>query len=129
MTDVKLSTIGERIKYARVHRNLSQRQVAVKVGVDQKTISNMEKNAGFSTPRLEMVARVLGCEYEWVRHGIGEPPEPLDIIIPQPSKKEEIERLNETVADLKQQLGEMKDSLTRLTDIVETLVESKQPRN
>ncbi|NJQ14237.1 helix-turn-helix transcriptional regulator [Streptomyces bohaiensis] len=47
---------GRRIREARLHRNLSQEQLADRVGLDRQTISRTE--VGATSPRLDVILRI-----------------------------------------------------------------------
>lgn len=72
ITDVK--TIAERLKHARLLRNLSQGDLAAKVGVTQSAIGNIESGARRRPRDLVAIAAALHVSPEWLETGKGEEP-------------------------------------------------------
>jgi len=69
------STIGERIRAARVARNLSQDALGDAVGVRGATISRYESDDLRPTlATLEAIADELGASFGWLGAGEGRPP-------------------------------------------------------
>lgn len=65
--------IGERIKQARMQREISQGALAGLVGVAQPTVSQYERGVAVpSTDTLSSLARVLRVSFEWLATGRGE---------------------------------------------------------
>lgn len=53
----KLATLGERLKNLREERGISQREMTIRSGVAQKTISRIEN--GIDSPRLGTFLKLL----------------------------------------------------------------------
>ncbi len=74
-----LRGLGERLRRARLRRNLSQQQLADRAGVNRTTISQYERGASTSTLTLVQVLRALEMLEEWDGF-LPEPgPSPLDL--------------------------------------------------
>lgn len=74
-----LRGLGERLRRARLRRNLSQKQLADRAGIDRTTISQYERGASTSTMTLVQVLRALEMLEEWDSF-LPEPgPSPLDL--------------------------------------------------
>jgi len=56
--------IGENIKRLRLLKNLSRQTVAVRSGVSERTLANLESGKGSSIHTLIVILRTLGQE-EW----------------------------------------------------------------
>lgn len=69
ITDV--NTIGERIKWAREQRGLSQEALAKKAGVSQGTIGNIESGLRKQPRDLLKIARALQASPDWLESGRG----------------------------------------------------------
>jgi transcriptional regulator with XRE-family HTH domain len=64
-------TIGERAKWARERLGLTQEEVAVRAGVSQGTIANLESGLRKKPRELNAIAAALRVEAKWFEHGIG----------------------------------------------------------
>ena len=65
-----MKTIGERIRDRRKEKGLRQSDLAESAGIDQSTISDIEKhNADFSARNLMKIAEALEVTPEWVMRG------------------------------------------------------------
>lgn len=63
-----MSTVGERIRTLRKARGLTQPQLAREVGIDQSTVSDIERGAGFSAEILMRLCDALQASpYEIMR--------------------------------------------------------------
>lgn len=69
ITDV--ITISERLKVAREAVNLTQEQLAVKAGVSQGTIANIEGGVRKNPRELLAIAKAVGVNPEWLKSGKG----------------------------------------------------------
>lgn len=64
-------SIGARVREARKEAKLSQKQLAVKVGMSQPAISELEKGESFGTKYVASIAAVLGINALWLEAGRG----------------------------------------------------------
>ena len=83
-------TIGDRIKKIRLSKNLNQTEFGLKVGLEQRTVSDYER--GISSPgkgRLYLIAEKFGVNPEWLLTGKGEPYKTAEIT---PEDRAKIER-------------------------------------
>ena len=66
----KLKTIGQRVRWARKARGMSQQELADAACLDQTTISSLERD-GIENPRkLGPLADALGVPQAWLRFGV-----------------------------------------------------------
>lgn len=62
--------VGERVKNARVMRELTQEQVANKLGVSSQHISEIERGlSGLSIPSLMEICRILDIDADYILFG------------------------------------------------------------
>ncbi|MDP8212108.1 MAG: helix-turn-helix transcriptional regulator [Candidatus Zapsychrus exili] len=54
--------IGSKLKAKRVQMNLTQLELATKVGVSESYICQIENGKMVSIKKLEQIARVVGCK-------------------------------------------------------------------
>jgi len=60
MSDIALlEMVGSRLKTRRLNRNLTQREVAERAGIDRTTVGEIERGASSSTMTLVRILRVL----------------------------------------------------------------------
>lgn len=64
--------LKDRIKLARKHARLSQKQAAEAAKIDQATISNLETGRHHSSTHLLKIADALGVNYRWLSAGAGD---------------------------------------------------------
>lgn len=66
--------IGERLKYARKYRKMSQDELSGRIGVSRGVITNIELNKVKSPQQIVITAicRVLQIRQEWLLDGEGE---------------------------------------------------------
>lgn len=69
-----LDTMGERLRFARQKRHLTQGQLADKAGMKQPDISKIELGSILQTTGIARLARALSVPAEWLERGDG--PEP-----------------------------------------------------
>lgn len=62
-------SLGERVKSKRLSLNLSQQELAEKVGVSQQTICDIECGNIKKPRRLVEIARALKCSSGWLYDG------------------------------------------------------------
>ncbi|MGT2495036.1 helix-turn-helix domain-containing protein [Cupriavidus basilensis] len=65
-----MKTLGERVRYARKEKRLTQAELAKLVGVSQPMIRKIE--AGSETSKTVALAIALGVRPEWLASGAGE---------------------------------------------------------
>lgn len=63
---------GERIRSLRTAMKWNQVEFAMHLGVDQSTVSDIERGAGFSADLLMRMAEVLGVTPSYVMRGVDE---------------------------------------------------------
>ncbi|RUR69046.1 helix-turn-helix domain-containing protein [Variovorax guangxiensis] len=66
-----VNTIGERIKFARNKRGLTQKTLAEAAGVSTSTIGNLESGAREKPRELNAIARALHASVAWIEAGRG----------------------------------------------------------
>lgn len=64
-----MATPGERIRALRKARGLTQPQLAAEVGIDQSTVSDIERGAGFSAETLMRLADALQSTPQEIMRG------------------------------------------------------------
>ena len=67
----RMSTLAERIKSARNHAKLTQKALALKVGVEQPVISQLETGKNLQSAHLPKIAHVCGVSAIWLSENIG----------------------------------------------------------
>lgn len=67
----RMSTLAERIKSARSHAKLTQKALALKVGVEQPVISQLETGKNLQSVHLPKIAHVCGVNAIWLSENIG----------------------------------------------------------
>lgn len=78
---IRAMSIGDRIRQLREKAGLSQSDLAMKAGVSQGTISQLEKNPNQKTKHLVAIARVLDCSVDWLEKGTGPIERPKKVAI------------------------------------------------
>lgn len=68
---VGMKTLAERIKTARQHANLTQKALALKVGVEQPVISQLETGKNLQSAHLPKIAHICGVSAIWLSDEIG----------------------------------------------------------
>lgn len=66
-----MSTLAERIKTARNHAKLTQKALALKVGVEQPVISQLETGKNLQSAHLPKIAHVCGVNAIWLSENTG----------------------------------------------------------
>lgn len=66
-----MSTLAERIKSARSHAKLTQKALALKVGVEQPVISQLETGKNLQSAHLPKIAHVCQVNAIWLSDNIG----------------------------------------------------------
>ncbi|MEJ5903819.1 helix-turn-helix transcriptional regulator [Pseudomonas kermanshahensis] len=66
-----MTTLAQRIKAARGHAKLTQRALALKVGVEQPVISQLETGKNLQSAHLSKIAHVCGVNSIWLSDEIG----------------------------------------------------------
>lgn len=64
-------TIGERVKRARKHAGLNQRDLAKAIGITQPSLSELERGESRSSAYLIQIASVCGVDASWLATGKG----------------------------------------------------------
>jgi transcriptional regulator with XRE-family HTH domain len=64
-----MGTIGERVRALRKARGLTQPQLASEVGIDQSTVSDIERGKGFSAEILMRLCDALETTAEYIMRG------------------------------------------------------------
>lgn len=64
-----MSAIGDRIKALRKSRKLTQVQLAAAIGIDQSTLSDIERGAGFSALVLVSLCEQLAASAQFIMRG------------------------------------------------------------
>lgn len=64
--DTRLMELKDRIKRARAHAHLTQAELAVKVGMDQTSISNLERGKSQGSNFIAQIASVCGVSAIWL---------------------------------------------------------------
>lgn len=68
------TTRAERLRRIRREHNLTQRRLAVKLGVASSTIANWETGViPISEQSVKRISTYFGVSLEWLRHGTGSP--------------------------------------------------------
>lgn len=70
---VPMNTLAERIKKARKDAGLTQKQLAVKAGVEQPVISQLETGKNLQSAHIAKIAHACGVNAIWLSEGIGLP--------------------------------------------------------
>lgn len=65
-----MTTRSERLKEARLKAGLSQKDVALAVGIKQPSYNYLEKNDNASSTHIAEIARVLNVDPTWLRTGM-----------------------------------------------------------
>jgi SOS-response transcriptional repressor LexA len=66
-----MSTLAERIKSARIHAKLTQKALALKAGVEQPVISQLETGKNLQSAHLSKIAHACGVSAIWLSENIG----------------------------------------------------------
>jgi len=67
-----MSTLAERIKSARIHAKLTQKALALKAGVEQPVISQLETGKNLQSAHLPKIAHACGVSAIWLSENIGQ---------------------------------------------------------
>lgn len=65
-------TIGERVKRARQHAGINQRELAKAIGISQPSLSELERGESRSSAYLVQIASACGIDATWLATGKGE---------------------------------------------------------
>lgn len=65
-----LTTLAERLKYARKDSGLSQSYIEQKTGISQSTYSNLEIGKNLNSSYLPNIAKVLKVDLDWLLTGV-----------------------------------------------------------
>lgn len=69
-----MKTVGQRIRFAREVRGLTQVQLALRLDVKRGAVGNWELDKGVKTENLIAIAKALQCSVDWLATGTGDPP-------------------------------------------------------
>jgi transcriptional regulator with XRE-family HTH domain len=72
-TPKQLKLLGDRVKWRRLARKLTQKELARLVGLTQPTISSLERNESTSSLNIAKLATALQCNALWLETGRGDP--------------------------------------------------------
>lgn len=67
-----MKTLAERLIWARTRKEMSQEELASRVGVSQSTIGNLEAGIRQTARKLPQIANALGVDALWLADGIGQ---------------------------------------------------------
>jgi SOS-response transcriptional repressor LexA len=67
----RMTTLAKRLKIARSHAKLTQKALAIKVGVEQPVISQIETGKNLQSAHLTKIAHVCGVNAIWLSDEIG----------------------------------------------------------
>lgn len=104
-----MTTLAERLKKARKSRNLTQVEVAERIGVSQPNYAKLESGKIQRSTFLLDISRVLGVNLEWLATGQGEMNLSFDNnveVIKPIGKIRQIPILNEVSAGIFQDIGQ-----------------------
>jgi phage repressor protein C with HTH and peptisase S24 domain len=79
--NMRVMSPGDRIRQIREERKLSQSSLALKAGVTQGTISQLEKNPAQGSKHLPAIARALDVSVDWLETGTGPMERPKKVSI------------------------------------------------
>lgn len=68
-----MNSLAERTRISREKIELSQQQLADKVGVSQQSIAKIENGETLQPRKIKQLADVLGVTVNWLQFGVGEP--------------------------------------------------------
>jgi transcriptional regulator with XRE-family HTH domain len=66
-----MATLGSRLKEARAHAGIAQKELETRSGVSQKTISKIERGDQDSSTQIVQLARACGVSADWLATGQG----------------------------------------------------------
>lgn len=66
-----MTTLAQRMKIARSHAKLTQKQLAEKAGVEQPAISQLETGKSLKSAHIATIAKACGVSAIWLDKGIG----------------------------------------------------------
>jgi transcriptional regulator with XRE-family HTH domain len=68
-----MTSLSERLKFARERAGLKQTELAKLAGCTQATISKIERGTVFASAALPSLAHALGCNAYWLEQGLEDP--------------------------------------------------------
>lgn len=75
-----VTEIGERMRQVRHFFAETQRDFATRLGISLSHYSKLESGiGGIGEGLIQVIAKQAGCTPEWIRSGIGSPPQPENI--------------------------------------------------
>lgn len=100
-----MTTIGDRIKKARLAIRMTQTELAHRAGVSGATVRDLEDNVENTTPHIAKLAHALGVAPLWLARGEGDPKD--GVIVSGPREQE---RLPPEVIAIARQLLKLPDA-------------------
>jgi transcriptional regulator with XRE-family HTH domain len=70
-----MNTLGKRLKEARLSfqpKRLTQKEVAVRAGISQTTVADIERGRNDGSKYIAELARAVNCSLEWLASNTGE---------------------------------------------------------
>lgn len=122
MSATQKISIGERFKYTRTCRGLSQVELAKIMHVNQKTISNLDRNIGFNSALVVKAAIALDIDVNWLKHGVGEVPDFTTMLVRTRQRKSPTPGF---ATDMRKQITKLSDEVQELKDMVKTLLDQQ----
>lgn len=98
-----------RLRKARKNKNLTQEQLAEKVGVTQAAIQSLESGRVKSTPHILKISRILEVSPDWLENGIGQ-----ENLMPPPSEAIKVPLLRWSDLNLTGQKDEIIDKISHI---------------
>ncbi|WP_018694234.1 helix-turn-helix domain-containing protein [Algicola sagamiensis] len=80
-----VETIGDRVRYYRERKKISQKELGEKAGVSQQTIQKLENGDITRTKVLPEIAEILSISEKYLREGKGSPNELSEVPKPEQS--------------------------------------------
>ena len=66
-----MQTISDRLKQKRAELNMTQTELAIKAGVKQQSIQQIEAGITQRPRKIFEIAKALNCDASWLQHGNG----------------------------------------------------------
>lgn len=124
-SEINLGTVGDRLRWARSQKGLSQADLAEKSGVAQATISKIEVSSQNKSKFVGELSKALGLNLSWLAAGSGAPWLHDDNPDNQASPKQTKSR-SKTFMEMSELLHQLSDTdLLSLHQIVKTMTDNK----
>jgi transcriptional regulator with XRE-family HTH domain len=111
--NMTMTKLGFRIRSARKDAQMTQVELAQRVGIAQGTISNLEKGNYSGTASLIDIAMALGVRPEWLATGKGDPKPIVRNVGENTGKEVPTEHLVETIPSLITQLETLRSEIEK----------------